>query len=98
MIKIIPLCLLLASCGTFQLASKVTAPPERTAVEMRLDILDCKDRARTYANSAEKQVRALALGLTLIGTPVVYAAERADQRSEFRSCMQGRGYSVAEPR
>jgi hypothetical protein len=95
LIRILPICFALAGCGTFQLASSVSAPSNKNTADMRLDILDCKDRARTYANGPEKQARAFALGFTIIGAPVAFAAERSDQRSAFRDCMQGRGYSVA---
>jgi hypothetical protein len=91
-------CLLLAGCGSFELASGVKFPPGVTTTQARVDVLDCKDRARTYANSADKQARAFLLGLTIIGTPVAYAAERSDQRAMFRSCMEGMGYTVREAR
>lgn len=96
LIKIIPTCLLLVGCGSFQLASNISDYSGRTRDQVRLDILDCKDEAKTFANSGEKQVRAFMLGLTIIGTPVAYAADRADQRSAFRDCMESRGYRVAE--
>ena len=63
MAKVVLICLLLAGCGTFPLAANVTAPANKTTAGMRLDILDCKDRARLYADSAEKQARAFALAL-----------------------------------
>ena len=98
MTRFIAICLLVSGCGPFPLASGISPPPAKTLTEARLDVLDCKDRARAYADSGEKQVRAFMLGLTIIGTPVAYAADRADQRAMFRTCMEGRGYVVREAR
>lgn len=97
-LKLITLCLSLSACGSFQLASGIGLPPGRSVSDARLDVLDCKDRAHTYADSPEKQARAFMLGLTIVGAPVAYAADRADQRAAFRECMTGRGYRVAEVR
>lgn len=98
MAKVVFCCLFLAGCGTFQLAQSVTAPSGKSRADMRVDLLDCKDRARTYAGTGDKQARAFMLGLTVVGTPLAYAADRSDQREEFRVCMESAGYVVKEVR
>lgn len=94
MAKVTILCLLLAGCGSFPLAASVYPPTGKTVSDERLDLLECKDRAHNYAASDEKQVRGFLLGLTVIGAPVAYAADRSDQRTEFRACMEDKGYRV----
>ena len=90
------ICLGCAGCGTFQLASSVTPNTAKTTDQIQLDTLVCKDRAKTEANTAEKQARAFVLGATLsvIGSGIAYDTEKADQRHAFRDCMEAKGYTV----
>ena len=85
---------LLAGCGTFQLAGTIAPTTGKTNDQQRLDLLQCKDRARLEANSAERQAGAFALGLTIVGAPLAYELEKKKQREVFATCMSEFGYAV----
>lgn len=89
-------CLSLAGCGTFKLASGGTPPVGKTVDQQTMDVLVCKDEARTRSQAADKQARGFALGffLPVVGIAVDYQAQKADQRASFKSCMERRGYSI----
>jgi len=84
----------LTSCGSYQLASSVSGSGDAR----RMDILECKDFARTWANRPEAQARAFAAGffLPVVGIAVVAQTERTEARGEFARCMRSRGYVVGE--
>lgn len=84
----------LAGCGTFQLAGTIASTTAKTNDQQRLDLLQCKDRARLEANSAERQAGAFALGLTVVGAPLAYELEKRKQREVFATCMSELGYAV----
>src|SRR3974390_3030140 len=88
------LCLLCAGCGTFPLASAVYPPIGKTSDQHQLDNLNCKDRAKLEANTAERQAGAFALGLTIIGAPLAYELEKQKQREVYADCMQALGDRV----
>ncbi len=88
---------LIAGCGTFQLASGSIPPPGKTKEQQQLDTLSCKDRAKLEANTADRQVGAFALGLTIVGAPLAYELEKSKQREVFKTCMEERGYRVLPP-
>lgn len=90
-------CVLLASCGTFQLTSGVIANSPKTDEQIQLDMLTCKDHARLEASTADRQVGAFLLGFTLVGAPMAFEIEKATQRRVFKSCMEARGYQVMPP-
>jgi hypothetical protein len=92
----VSVCIGCAGCGTFQLANSVTPNSAKTTDQVQLDTLVCKDRAKTEAETAEKQARAFVLGATLsvIGSGIAYDTEKADQRRVFRDCMEAKGYMV----
>jgi hypothetical protein len=86
----------LAGCGTYQLAGSIQAIG-KSAEQQQLDTLTCKDQARLAANTADRQVGAFLLGMTIVGTPVAFELEKAKQREVFASCMTARGYAVTPP-
>jgi len=86
--------LLLAGCATFPLGT-VHAQAGRTADEQQLDILVCKDQAHTKASGAGPQVTGFLLSATLIGAPLGVKMDQQIQRSEFKSCMAAKGYTVS---
>lgn len=90
--------LLLAGCGTFQLASGVIPPPGKTNEQQQLDTLSCKDHAKLQANTADRQAAAFALGFTIVGAPLAYELEKSKQREVFKTCMEARGYRVLPPK
>ena len=87
----------LAGCGTFQLASNIQSTG-KTAEQQQLDTLSCKDQAKLAANTAERQVGAFLLGMTVVGTPLAFEIEKAKQREVFASCMTARGYIITPPK
>lgn len=92
LLLIIPLAL--GGCGTFELASGIHPPSQKTSEQQQTDILVCKDRARNEANTDGRRAGAYLLGLTIIGTPLAYELERAKQREVFSDCMTALGYRV----
>jgi hypothetical protein len=90
--------LMLAGCGTFQLASDVRPTVAKTQEQQQLDMLACKDQAKLEANTAGRQAGAFALGFTIVGAPIAFEMEKAKQREVFASCMTARGYAVSPPR
>lgn len=95
--KYLLLCLLLAGCGTFPLGS-VYADQGQTPQQREQDILVCKDRASTEANTQARVAGSFVAGLTLIGAPIAIQAEKDKQREVFAKCLTERGYRVVAPR
>jgi hypothetical protein len=95
--SIIALSILLAGCGSFQLGTSYPAQGQ-TRAQLEQDILVCKDRASTEANTTGRQVGAFLAGLTIVGAPVAIADDRRKQREVFSACMTERGYRVEPPR
>lgn len=89
-------CLLLAGCGTFHLASGGTIPADKTRDQVTLDVLTCKDQAKTDSQTDAAQARGFMLGFTLsvVGVAIDYQHQKADQRAIYRSCMEARGYTI----
>lgn len=85
---------LLSGCATFQLGY-VHAQPGRTADQQQLDTLTCKDEAHLAAEGGGQQTKEFLLGLTIVGTPLALASDKAKQRAVFTQCMQCKGYSVS---
>lgn len=83
----------LAGCGSFQLGN-VHPQSGKTAEQQQLDMLGCKDRAHIEANTAGRQVGSFIAGMTIIGAPIAFEAEKSKQREVFAECMQARGYTV----
>lgn len=90
----IAISLLLAGCGTFQLASGVFPPSGKTQEQQQLDNLMCKDQAKNEANTAARQAGAFALGFTIVGAPLAYELEKSKQREVYKDCLEARGYRV----
>lgn len=92
----VALCLLCADCGSFNLAAGGTPPPGKTQDQMTLDVLVCKDRAKTESQTAADQARGfvLGLGLSFVGVAIDYDQQKRDQRRIFRECMEARGYTI----
>lgn len=88
--------LILAGCGNFQLASNVQQAG-KTQQQVQLDTLSCKDEANLAANTADRQIGAFLLGMTIVGTPIAFEMEKAKKREVFASCMTARGYLVTPP-
>jgi hypothetical protein len=88
----------LAGCGTFQLAGSVIPRGDKTQDQMNLDNLMCKDRAKIEANTAARAVGSFVAGATLVGIPVAMEAEKAKQREVYKTCMEARGYVVVPPK
>jgi hypothetical protein len=88
--------LLLSGCGTFSLGTAIPQTP-KTANEQQLDTLECKDKARLAASTAERQVGAFLLGMTIIGVPAAFELEKSKQREVYKECMEGKRYKVASP-
>jgi hypothetical protein len=63
---------------------------------MTLDVLVCKDRAKTESQTAADQARGfvLGLGLSFVGVAIDYDQQKRDQRRIFRECMEARGYTI----
>lgn len=97
LLPILVLPLIVAACGTFQLASNTLAPAGKTPDQHQMDTLICKDQAELAANTASRQAGAFLLGMTIIGTPVAYELEKSKQREVFAHCMTARGYTVVPP-
>ena len=90
MTRLLPL-LLLASCGTYQLASRIDGP----TANRRLDIIECREVAHEWSARPEAQVRGFAVGLVPVaGIFAGVAMERSDRRDAFARCMTERGYLV----
>lgn len=85
---------LLSGCVTFDLG-QVHPQAGRTADQQQLDTLTCKDEARLAAEGGAQQAKEILLGLTIVGTPLALASDKAKQRAVFTQCMQGKGYSVS---
>jgi len=90
------LCLALGGCGTFKLAAGGTPPPGKTKDQQTLDVLVCKDRAKTESQTAADQARGfvLGLGLSVIGVAIDYQQQKSDQRRIYKDCMEARGYTI----
>lgn len=88
--------LALTACGSFPLG---TSYPQKgqTQSQVDQDILVCKDRAHTEANTDARQVGSFVAGMTIIGAPIAVAEERRKQREVFAQCMTERGYKVVAP-
>ena len=93
----LPLLLLVAGCGTFQLSSGAIPLTPKSQQQMQLDSLMCKDQAKLEASSAERQAGAFALGLTIVGVPLAHELEKSKQREVYKTCMETRGYRVLPP-
>lgn len=89
--------LLLAGCGTFQLASGVIPSTPKTQEQQQLDNLGCKDQAKLEANTTGRQTGAFLLGMTIVGAPVAFEMEKAKQREVYKSCMEAKGYRILPP-
>jgi hypothetical protein len=90
------LALPLAGCGSFPLG---TSDPQQsqTRAQIDSDILFCKDKAKTEANTDARQVGSFIAGMTIIGIPLAVESERAKQREIYAACMGERGYRVVPP-
>lgn len=88
--------LTLSGCGTFSLGTALPQTP-KTANEQQLDSLECKDKARLAASTANRQVGAFLLGMTIIGAPAAFELDKSKQREVYKECMEGRGYKVVPP-
>jgi hypothetical protein len=88
--------LLCVGCGEFQLASSIVPNIMKTSEQQQLDVLVCKDQARTESQTAADQARgvALGLGLSFLGAAIDYEQQKSDQRRIFKVCMERRGYTV----
>ena len=88
--------LLCGACGTFQLSAGGSVPPGKTKDQVQLDVLTCKDRAKTESQTAADQARGFMLGLTLsfIGVAIDYEQQKNDQRRIYKDCMEARGYTI----
>lgn len=86
---------LLAACGSFPLGTYKSAT--RTQDQGQLDSLTCTHEADVAANTSGRVVGAFFLGLTIIGTPVAFAMERAKEREVYAACMTAKGYTVTPP-
>jgi hypothetical protein len=85
--------LLLGGCATFNLGY-VQSQPGHTSDQQQLATLTCKDEAHLAASSNGDVAKGFLLGLTIVGTPVAIAMDRAKQRKVFTNCMQDKGYTV----
>lgn len=94
--SLILVCLGLAGCGSFPLGTAY-AQQGQTRAQLDADILFCKDKARTEADTSARQVGNFIAGLTLVGIPVAVADERRVQREIYAQCMTERGYRVVPP-
>lgn len=88
--------LALTGCGTYPLG---TSYPQsgQTRAETDMNILVCKDRAQTEANTDARVAGSFVAGLTIIGAPIAIIEERRKQREVFAQCMTERGYRVDAP-
>jgi hypothetical protein len=93
---VVVVALLLAGCGEFHLAKGGTIPAGKTQEQVRLDVLECKDRARVESQSAADQARGFLLGagLSFVGVAIDYQQQKDDQRRIYKDCMEARGYTV----
>lgn len=91
--KYLVLLLVLSACGTYHLATRVDGP---TGTQRQVDILTCKDSARTWSQRADAQARGFATGffLPVIGIAVDASVVKSEQRDFFARCMMERGYTV----
>lgn len=87
---------ILYGCGTFSLGTAIPQVP-KTSNEQQLDSLDCKDKARLAASTAERQVGAFLLGMTIIGAPAAFELDKSKQREVYEECMEGKRYKVIPP-
>jgi hypothetical protein len=62
-----------------------------------MNILYCKDRAKTEASTDARVAGSFIAGLTVVGAPIAIAEERRKQREVFAQCMSERGYTVVPP-
>lgn len=90
-------CAALAGCGTFPLGT-VYSDAGQTPQQRETDMLVCKDRARTEANTDARAAGSFLAGLTIIGAPIAIQAEHDKQREVFAKCMTERGYRVVAPK
>jgi hypothetical protein len=81
---------LLAGCAPFHLATTGHAPL-RAVVD--LDILACKDAARTSLDTPRRQVASFLAGATLIAIPADYASRKQAYREAFAACLTARGWT-----
>lgn len=84
---------LLAGCTTFTLGY-VQPQDGKSADEQAMSTIICKDRAYAEAHTLARDASNFALQVTLIGTPIAAAQDRARQRESFIACMKERGYVV----
>ena len=94
LLPILVLPLVVAACGTFQLASNTFAPAGKTPDQHQMDQLTCKDQASLAVNTAARQAGNFLLGMTIVGLPAAYELDKAKQREVFAQCMTARGYTV----
>ena len=87
---------ILYGCGTFSLGTAIPQVP-KTSNEQQLDSLECKDKARLAASTAERQVGAFLLGMTIIGAPAAFELDKSKQREVYKECMEGKRYTVIPP-
>ena len=97
LLPILVLPLVVAACGTFQLASNTFAPAGKTPDQHQMDQLTCKDQASLAVNTAARQAGNFLLGMTIVGLPAAYELDKAKQREVFAQCMTARGYTVVPP-
>lgn len=89
------LALSLTACGTYTIAMPGGhVPPGKTAQDIMVDQLFCKDRAQTEAQKPGNQARDFLLGLTIVGTPLAYEQDKQDVRGAYERCMIAKGYTV----
>ena len=84
--------IILAGCGTFQLASNIRQDG-KSPEQINLDILLCKDQANLATNTAGWQAGQFVAGATLVGIPIALQMEKDKKREVFSQCMTARGYS-----
>lgn len=83
----------IAGCGNFQLASDIRQPG-KSAEQMNLDILLCKDQSNLATNTVGWQVGQFVAGATLVGIPVALDMEKQKKREVFAQCMTAKGYAL----
>jgi hypothetical protein len=87
---------ILYGCGTFSLGTAIPQVP-KTSNEQQLDNLECQDKARLAASTAERQVGSFLLGMTIIGVPAAFELDKSKQREVYKECMEGKRYTVIPP-
>ena len=93
------ICLALSGCGTFKLAAGGTPPPGKTKDQQTLDVLVCKDRAKTESQTAADQARGfvLGLGLSVIGVAIDYQQQKMTSAG-FTKIVWKQGVTRSSPR